>query len=161
MSSLPMEELLARVAELQIQALATVGVTCDAKDYFYHVQEEFPYWTNRLGAAEYSSESEDLDTDTYNVIMRLVIAHLTSGYKGENEKNLITWIPVVKTYFNSREQLVTETTYPTAMDGLFWARVTSNTGFRIFESTGLSAMQIGTEFVLTALFDETIEPAYT
>lgn len=155
-------ELLQRVAALEIEALAalTTPVTADAKPYFIHTQESFPYFTNRIGGDDIGSDSHDFDRDEITVVMRLVIGHTTEGYVGEPETNLYTYIPKVKEYFNERE-LLQSAAYPVAMISLLDARITGHNGFRIFQNTGLSANQVGTEFTLTCNFDESIDQAYT
>ena len=159
--SSPVAEVLARVVEIQIEVMGDLGETCDAKAYFNHTQEGFPYWTNRMGPVVTESEIEDFEEDTYIFIMRLVIGHLTEGYEGEVEANLATWIPTIITYFNEREWLNTETTYTAATRYLELARVTSCTGLRYFQSSGIGATQIGTEFTLTCKFTEDLTQAYT
>lgn len=152
--------LLARCVAIQKEALASISVTADAKPYFLHTQESFPYFTNRIGGDEIGSDSHDFDRDTITVIMRLVIGHATEGYVGEPETNLYTWIPVIKEYFNERE-LLQSATFTTAMTSLIESRITGHNGFRVFQNAGISANQVGTEFTLTCEFDESIDQAYT
>lgn len=161
MTVLDYNNLLNRVTALQIEALSSLSpsVTADAKPYFLHTQEAFPYFTNRIGADDIDYDSEDFDRDTLQVLMRLVVGHITEGYVGEPESKLYTWIPTLKTYFNSRE-LLQSAAYLTAMPGLIRARVTSHMGFRVFQNAGISAQQVGTELTLLCEFDETINQAY-
>jgi len=159
--SSPITEVKARLVEIQIEVMTSLGEDCDAKAYFNHTQEDFPYWTNRIGPITTESEIEDFEDDTYTFIMRLVIGHLTEGYDGEVEVNLDTWIPVIIKYFNEREWLNTETTYPDATQFLMLARITSCTGLRYFLSSGIADTQVGTEFTLTCEFTEDLTQAYT
>ena len=159
--SSPIAEVKPRLVEIQIEVMASLAVTCDAKPYFNHTQEAFPYWTNRTGPVVTESDIEDFEEDTYSFIMRLVIGHLTEGYDGEVEVNLDTWIPVIIKYFNEREWLNTETTYPVATRYLELARITSCTGLRYFQSGGTGTTQVGTEFTLTCKFTEDLTQAYT
>lgn len=159
--ALPIDTLLLRVAAIQIEAMASISVTAGAVGYFYYTQEDFPYFTNRLGPMESGYDSEDFDRDTYTVIMRLIVGHLTQNYEGRNEALLSLWIPTIKTYFNSREWLQTSSgSYIAELNSLIRARVTSCTGYRIFLNSGLPATQVGCEFTLTCEFDETIDLAY-
>lgn len=157
-SDVNITELLARVVLLQKESLTALStpVTSDAVSYFFYTQESFPYWTNRPGAVTFDDNSEEFDADTYTVIMRLVIGHMTSGYRGENEADLYAWIPEIKNYFNSRDSLECATTYTGRMDGLLFAKVTACTGFRAFSQAGFEATQLGTEFTLTCQFTDTI-----
>lgn len=161
MTALDYNNLLNRVAALQKEALLslTPAVTADAVPYFIHTQETFPYFTNRIGGDDIQYDSEEFDRDTLVVTMRLVVGHITSGYVGEPESNLYTYIPALKTYFNEREMLQSAA-YTTAMTGLIRARVTAHLGFRVFQNAGISAQQVGTEFTLTCEFDESIDQAY-
>ncbi len=157
------QELLLRARDLEIEALAALSPskTAAAKEYFFHTQASFPYFTNRIGGVDVGADSEELDIYTYQVIIRLVIGHLTSGYKGEPEGRLQLYIPQVINYFNSRQWLQTTSgSYDTAMLSLMEARCTSSTGFRIFTDAGISAQQVGTEFVLTCIFEEQIIQAF-
>lgn len=151
---------LTRIVAMQKEIMSDLGVTADAVPYFYHVQESFPYWTNRVGDIQIADDgSEDFDRDTYTFIMRLVIGHVTEGYRGEVEARLYDYIPEVKYFFNAREGLQSDAD-TTWLNSLIRARVSSCTGFRIFQDAGISANQVGTEFTLTCLFDETIVQAY-
>ena len=150
-------ELLQRVTAMQIEALASIGVIADAKPYFYHTQESFPYFTNRIADNSIGDDgSADIDLNNPVVIMRLVIAHLTSGYKGEPETRVYEYGPIVKTWFNDRQWL-TSAAYPTRMDNLQLERVVNNGGLRAFENTGISAIQVGREIQLACIFYENID----
>lgn len=155
--------LLARVVLLEKAALAALATpkTADAVPYFFHTQETFPYFTNRVSGIVVEGDSEDFDVDTYQVTMRLVVGHVTEGYIGEPESNLYTYIPQIQTYFNERDGLVDGTTYTSHMDELHWARVTACSGLRVFQNAGISAQQVGAEFTLTCRFEEQIIPAYS
>jgi hypothetical protein len=157
------QELLLRVAALEIEALAALStpVTTGAKEYFFHTQEIMPYFTNRVGSVDVGADSEDIDLYTYQVIMRLVVEHITADFVGVNESDLYSYIPQVVNFFNSRQWLQTTSgSYDDAMIALMEARITSCTGFRIFTDAGISAQQVGTEFVLTCLFEEEITQAF-
>ena len=157
------QELLLRVRDLEIEALAalTSPVTCDAVEYFYHVQEDFPYWTNRISGIAVTGDSEEFDFDTYEVTMRLIVGHITEGYVGDPESTLYLYIPHVKLFFNEREHLQTTSgDYDTAMIGLWNARIGNSPGLRIFTDAGISAQQVGTEFVLTCEFEEEITQVF-
>lgn len=127
--------------------------------YFWHTEETFPYLTCRTGADTVEWDSEDFDRDTYTLILRLVVGHLTADYKGQNEANLDTWIPGLKTYINERE-LLQSVSYPDPVDGLIRARVVSINGFAAFQNSGLAVTQVGTEIIVETLWDETISQAY-
>ena len=155
-----MADLLLRAAALEKEGLATLSVTCDAKAYFIHQQESFPYWTNRIADIAVEFDSENIDTYTVDITARLIIGHRTEGYKGQPETQLYTYIPTMIGYFNARE-LLQSAAYPTEPLDLIQARVTAVSGLRIFETSGLSALQVGTEFTITCTVPVYLDQVYT
>lgn len=157
-----LNELLARVVLLQKEAMASIGVTADAVPRFNHVQESFPYFTNRIADIPISDNgSHDEDVNSPIIAMRLVVSHLTEGYRGEPEARLYTWLPAIKTYFNQRMWLQTASgIYTARMENLQSARVINNGGLRVFENAGIAAQQVGAEIQLQCIFDEFIEQEY-
>lgn len=156
-------ELLARVAALEIEAMASIGVNADAKPYALHTQEAFPYFTNRISSnviGDDGSEVEDFNRPL--VVVRLVIGHVTEGYKGQPESKLYEWGPVIKTYIQQRTNWLKTATapYTTRMDNLQSARIIDSGGFRIFDNSGIGVSQVGREFQLQCIFDEFIEQVY-
>lgn len=164
MTALDIPGLMLRVVALEVEAMATVlsaEQTCGAVPYFIYSQDTFPYFTNRDGAGTSTSdESEEFDLDTYTVIMRLIIGHVTEGYIGDLETTLHTYIPTVKTYFNSRVSLQS-VAYPEALVGIRYARIINWTGLRVWQTAGIQSLQMGTEFTLHCELDEQIVQVYT
>lgn len=153
-------ELLARMVALEIEALASIGVPADAKPYFFHTQEAFPYFTNRIAANGVTDDgSEVFDINNPLIIMRLVVGHVTEGYKGEPESNLYEWGPVVKTYIQSCQWLQSAA-YPDRMNRLFIGHVSDNGGFRVFENSGIGVQQVGRELQYQCSISEVIEQVY-
>lgn len=159
--AIDLDAALDRITENEIAALAALSTpeTADAKPYFYHWQESFPYFTNRVGPITMADLGEEFDNPTYGVIMRLVIAHLTADYHGQNEDKLKLWIPQVITYFHAHPRLQTDT-YKIGLSQIEEARITNCTGFRIFQNAGISELQIGCEFTLQISFYEQIDLTY-
>lgn len=164
--SVPIQEALARIAQMYKDCLGELGVTAYAVPYFNHFQETFPYITLRVSGATYSDDgSEDFDVDSYTITARLVMGHITENYDGITESNLYTWIPALKTYFHEREGLQHETN-STTYDETDWlnqlvrARMTDTTGYRVFQNAGISTLQVGSEFSHACQFNETITPEY-
>lgn len=156
-------ELLNRLATLEKEAMATLGVKADAKPYFFHTQEDFPYFTHRLASSLIGSDgSEDLDLNQPVVIIRLVVAHVTEGYRGQPEGKLYEWGPVIKTYIQQRTNWLQAATgpYATKMDGLQSARIIDSGGLRVFDNSGIGVNQVGREFQVQCVFDELIEQVY-
>jgi len=160
--ALDFAELMDRIVVNEKAALTalTTPVTADAVPYFFHVQESWPYFTNRLGPYTVGDDSEDVDTITIDILMRLVIAHLSSGYKGENDDKLALYAAQVIEYFNEREWLQSAT-YPAALRYLVRARIRAGTGYTVFVNSGVGGVtQIGTEFTLRCELMHDIEQVY-
>lgn len=160
MSDINLNELLNRAGAVAVAALASVE-ELETKPYFYHFQDSFPYMTWRVGPDEIDDEGEEYDVDSYLIIGRLVVAHLMEGYTGEGEERLYTYIPLLKTAFNSNAWLQTPGTYASAMTHLIEARLGRHTGYKIFTDSGVKSIQIGCEFPITCRFEQLIEYQYT
>lgn len=155
-----LNELLERLVAIEVEALASIGVTADAKPYFYHIQGAFPYFTNRVVDIPISDDgSQDEDVNSPVIVARLVLAHATEGYKGEPEDRLYEWLPVIKTYINQRMWLQSAA-FPNRMDNLQSARVVNNGGLRVFQNEGINATQIGAEIQIACILDEYIQQIY-
>lgn len=155
-----LNELLTRVGEIEVAALAAIPITpitADSKPYFIYTQEGFPYITHRVGGIEIEYDSEDFDRYIVTVISRLVIGHATANYVGINESDLYRCIPAIIHAINDNEGLVSAS-YPSHMTNLIEAtenRMKSCAGFRVFLDGGLKDVkQVGTEFTATYLFDD-------
>lgn len=156
-------ELLNRMVALELEAMASINVHADAKPYFFHWQDSFPYFTNRIATSPRNNDgSEDLDFNNPLVIVRLVVAHVTEGFKGEPEEKLYEWGPIVASYIERRSNWLQTSTppYTTRMDNLRESRVTDNGGFRMFQDSGIGAAQVGREIQVQCIFDEHIEQIY-
>ena len=161
MTVINLDSAIDRMVALEIEALAALSptVVCDALPYFFHTQEAFPYWTNRIGPLQIEDQGEDYDRPIYNIISRLVIGHLTDDYDGQNEDKLKIWIPQIVTYFHQHPRLQTAT-LNTGLSQIVEARITSATGLRVLQSAGISTLQIGCEFTHRLEFLELIDLTY-
>jgi hypothetical protein len=139
-----------RIVAMQKEALNTLtGGKVDAVTYWPYQQNDYPYFINRLGALSLDNEyGEDIDGYIHVVLMRLVVGHITEGYKGETPANMYDYIPAVQAFFRNNPML-TSTANPTAPDYLFYeARIISHTGFVVFSQGGIGQLQVGCEFTL-------------
>jgi hypothetical protein len=156
-----LQSALERLCAIEKEALAdlTPTVAADAVPCMIHTQEAFPYFTHRSGALVIESDSHDLDDYEVEIIVRLVVGHLTDGYRGQPESTLYTYLPVVIEAINARELLQSDT-YPAALDGLVGARVISARGLAIFETAGVQARQVGTEITVVCTFADDLTQLY-
>jgi hypothetical protein len=157
-----MNEVINRLVAIEIEAMATMGVTrVDAKPYFHYTGESFPYFTHRIAdtpVSDNGSEVEDLNSPT--VVIRLVIGHVTEGYRGEIEVKLYEWLPVLKSYIQARSNWLQSVAYPAPMEDLQQSRVINGGGLRIFQNEGINSTQIGAEIPVACTFLESIDYAY-
>ncbi len=160
MATINLNETLDRIVLIEKEALAALipTVTAKAVPRFFHTEESFPYWTNRIASSVFGDAGEELDEDNYTLVARLVIAHITSGYKGQPENSLYIYVPQFKTYLHAREGLQTDQSSDPDLrdeqDFLIRARIVSTTGLRVFENAGIQALQVGTEFNILCEFEE-------
>ncbi len=155
-----------RIVAIEKEAMAALipAVTADAVSYYWHTQERFPYFTNRVGSITLESGlggdedyGEEEEVALYDIIIRLVVMHVSGGVKGEYEDKLSTYIPHLITYFNARE-LLQSASYLTPPANLIRARIVASTGLAFFDELGYK--QMSAEFTLRLEFTEDIEQAY-
>lgn len=156
-----LQGVLDRLAAIEKAALAalTPAVSADAVAYMIHQQEAFPYFTNRIGPLAVESDSHDLDGIEVEAVVRLVVGHLTDGYRGQPESRLYAYLPAVIGTINARE-LLQSASYPTALTDLVQARVTASSGLRIFETAGIQARQVGAEITVVCTFTDDLTQDY-
>lgn len=148
------------VEEEGLLAASTPPTTVEARPYFWYTGERFPYFTNRIATGTMDQNSEDVDVITQDIIARLVIGHLTSGYKGERDAELNIWLPHMLEYFSEREWLQSST-YPAKLANFTRVRLVSWTGYTVFANSGTELpAQVGTEFTLRCEFDHEILQVY-
>lgn len=148
------QALLQRVSDLQKAALGF-----DSVPFLFHVQGTYPFWTNRVDRISVDGDSEDFELYGYDIIMRLVIAHITEGVEGERESDLYSYIPAVIEYFNSRALLLDDT-FTTELLGLVRASIVDCRGFAIFAQAGINTQLIGTEFTLRCQYEIEVMQVY-
>lgn len=150
MSSSYMGNAMLRIAAMEEEALSG----SDAAPFWPYSQESFPYWTNRPAARSTDDWSEDIQVYRRQVLARLVIGHLESGYKGENADKLIDWMADIETYWREHPMLTTDAgSYTSEPDYLFEEmRNLTDTGLVVFQNSGLMSTQIGVEYTLDIPF---------
>jgi hypothetical protein len=160
-----------RIAALYVEALAELGVQADAKPYFWHWQESFPFITLQLGeqlidggslSADDATMGEEIDVYDISVTAYLYAASIDSNLRGENDQALLTWIPHLIEHFNSRELLQSEA-FPDAPDDLLMSRIVACSGVGILPgaSAGQGTSVLGATFTHALRPIINIEQAYT
>jgi hypothetical protein len=147
-------DILNRLAEMEKEALFTAtNGRVDAVPYFPYQQTGFPYFYNRLASASYAQAQTGMDilSQVRQFNVRLVVAHLTEGYKGEAQAYVDEYLPMVIEHFcDPRYSMLQSTRYPTEMmylrDEL---RIVSDTGLLVFSNSGVeNTLQLGVEIVV-------------
>lgn len=136
-----LDDLIKRVVAMEEEALGL-----RALDVLADKLDQTPYMTNGLGPFTYESGSSD--SGVYNVRMRLIIGHVTEGYKGQSERVLRKYIPLLQAFFRVRPGLTSQKfpDTPPYMSAV-GAFLTGGVGTGYFQEPNLP-MQVGTEFSL-------------
>lgn len=137
--------------------------TVDAVPMFFHAQEAFPYFTHRVVGLpiDHSDGNENEQSPQPRLVIRGVMGHITGAYKGENESNIYTWIPLLTRAFANRKWFQSAA-HPTAPDLLMYSEVVDGGGFRAFDNTGFaSVIQVGFEIAIACTFTEYVDQVYT
>lgn len=154
-----LRDAMTRIAAMEIQALADLSpsVTAEAKPFFPWEQDAFPYLANWWQGPDKEDSLDDIDTDLsedvvaewHTIVARLVGAHMTAGYTGENQDNLYDWHEAITEYFRTHPFLTSDA-HPTELDyiGPTGIQIAASTGIRTFANTGTATQQIGTEITL-------------
>lgn len=126
---------------------AVPGAVAEAR--FPFAPDTFPYFSVRLvGISPEDSRGQDVMGGVYDIRVRMVIAHIDSGYDGENSDNVYTWIDDVRLQF-ARNQQLTSTDYPTEADIIVYTSPARNVGpISGFQAGGVHSTQLGVEFSL-------------
>jgi hypothetical protein len=142
-----LQDVFVRVAQMQKEALAPVDV--DTYPFGYFEQGATPYFINRLGASSIDLYGgSDIFSSPTTIQMRLVIAHITEGYRGDNYERLRGYIEDVLQYFGTHPRL-NSAVYPTTPNYLLGdATIVSHTGEILFQNSGIGVLQVGVEFSL-------------
>lgn len=161
-----LDDALDRIVAMQKEAMASItGGKFDAVPYWPYFQNDFPYMTNRHGAmtVDYTKYAPDIEDNPETIAMRLVVAHITSGYKGEKPALALDYYIAIRNYFRTHSDLVTDgtiygdyTSYPDYLDPDTGAYIVSHTGLVVFANSGLPDMQLGYEFALSIPYMQSV-----
>lgn len=163
MCMVDLTDILNRICALEQEGMlaASPSVGCKAVPRFIYTQEDFPYWTNRVAQMTADDDSQDFRVYEYDITARLVIGHVTQGYRGQNDALLQAWLPHMIQWFDERE-LLQSTTYADAPETpLLRATVVGMLGFREFMNNSIGqTIQVGAEITIRCRFEEAITQAY-
>lgn len=139
-----------RVVEMEKESVASIVSTeVDAVPYFPYEQEAFPYWTNRITGMTPSYLAEDAVEFNFRIVGRIVLGHLTEGYKGEPIVKAQDYISAVLDYFKGRSGMKS-VAHPTSMQYLAqYFLIVDMVGPNAFRNDGIGSTQVGIDFVFT------------
>jgi len=161
-------DMLARLVAMEAEALdATVaaliggGVTgIDAIPHLFYEQSQLPYIVHRVGPSAPENITEDISIRTYDVFIRVVIAHMTENYEGDNEEMLDEIMPILEEYLLKHPMLTTDAgVYTTEPTWLFpeAIEIGDTTGVIPFEIGGIGSVHIGEELSISVPVMRTLE----
>lgn len=161
-------ELKQRLCAIEQEALAGLGVTCDAYPRWLAKGATPPYWINRISAVRalegVDDYGEELSLYQYSVTARLVVAHVTADYDGETSEAIDLFLPEVIETLDARELLQSEQTdvgdFSAPMRYLIRAHFVSGVGYNVFPTSIAGTAQVGAEFQFDAEFTKLLIQAY-
>ena len=156
MPTVNVPNLIYRIQQIAADAVEEVTTTCAIAN-FLDTSPHLPCVTVRLDNVDYSDysetrASEEVRSDVYTFIVRVVVAPRTADYDGRGETRLYQIMNAVRERFSANEWL-TPTDADDPPDNLRHALLTSSTGLRLFAQTGTDAELVGVEFTLACTFD--------
>lgn len=149
MANYDLGALMDRLVEMEKESITSLADGVDAVSYFPYEQESFPYWTNRIRGMVPGYLAQDTAHYPFQIAARLVIGHLTEGYKGEVQTKAYDYIPAVTSYFKDRPGM-NSNAHLTQMDDIFMDfELVDIVGPIAFQNSGIGVLQVGVEFIFT------------
>jgi len=149
-----LRDLMARIQDMQVQALADQGITVGAvlqPDYL----NTPPYFASRLTAMNQGFNSDEISDRVVTVEMLLVMDHMTAGWKADNAIILAMYdyITYIEDFFAQYNQLTSDN-FPAPLQYLhpIGATLTSDGGVSSFQYAGVPHQQLGARFTLSVPF---------
>lgn len=145
MANYDLGALMDRLLEMEKEAVdESSGVA-----YFPYEQESFPYWTNRIVGMTPDYVAQDIAHYPFRIAARLVLGHLTEGYKGELILSAYDHIAAVTAYFKDRPGM-NSNAHTTQMEDIFTDfELVDVIGPAAFRNDGIGNTQVGIEFIFT------------
>lgn len=162
-------DLIARSCAIEREAFATLtnpltgaAYNIDAFPRYFATGEAFPYTTHRVSALPIGHEdgNQDEEFPAPRLTIRIVVGHLTTGYAGEPDERVHTYIPALVDYLAKRRWFQSAA-YPTPLNELIYSEVVDAGGFMVFDNRGFAGVsQVGFEIQIVCTFTESIIQAY-
>src|SRR3972149_10038596 len=133
MASFDLKTAMTRLAAMEKESISAITTSVDAVTIFPWEQGGLPYWTNRLTTVPPVWLAGDFASYAFSITGRLVVAHITEGYRGEGIEKVYDYIPEILDFFDNRPFL-TSTAYPTELDD-----VAPDNGLEIVDIVGPNA----------------------
>lgn len=163
--AIDVNELLLRICAIEVEALNALPtpIPSNAVPMWAWQQEKLPYWRNRVGNFRLDigagDDGQEVDTYVYTVESALVYAHISQGYNGEVDEDILRIIPQVIQYFDSREVLQCRS-FPEGMAFLRYAFFQAGQGYVPLGKSAAGGDLVGPTFTWTCVFDKFIFQAY-
>lgn len=158
LSRVDMGNLKDRLCSLQEEALLALAVPAQSHAFprWFVKATDFPYWINRSGMtasrrSAIASPGDEGEVYAYTFVGRLVWAHLTAGYIGENDEAIDLAVPQVIEYIDRREKMQSAA-FPEPVPWLDDFGFTDGTGYAVFPPSPAGTQQVGAEFIWRAEF---------
>jgi hypothetical protein len=162
-------DLITRACAIEREGFATLtnpltnaAYNIDAFPRYFATGEAFPYTTHRVTGlpVDHEDNNEYEQFPLPRLVIRVVIAHLATGYAGEPDERIYTYIPMLTGYFGKRKWFQS-VALPTRPDYLMYSEVVDAGGFMVFDNRGFAGVsQVGFELVIACRFTEYIEQVY-
>lgn len=142
--------------------LTNAPYSVDAFDRYFATSEAFPYLTHRITGLpiDHSDNSENEQFPLPRLWIRVVVGHLTTGYAGEPDNRIYTYIPALTSYYANRRWFQSAA-YPTRPDYLDRSELVDAGGFMVFPNQGFAGVsQVGFELQIQCVFTEFVQQVY-
>jgi len=143
-SELDFQDLLDRAVTIPVEAVGGAG-----KPYWFHSQEDFPYFLARIDNLGWDlEESAEMDVYEFDIVVRHISGNRTAGIPGEAEGKFYEQLPAILAAFLSSD-LLQSTTYPTAPDWLESIELQPGVRMTVIDASAIGGgLQIGTDYTL-------------
>lgn len=163
--AIDVNELLLRICAIEVEALNALPtpIPSNAVPRRFWQQERLRYWRNWVSSVRLDigvgDDGQEVDTYVYAVDANLIFAHVSEGYNGEVDEDILRIIPQVIQYFDEREVLQSNS-FPEGMAFLRYAYFQSGQGYAYLGKSAAGGDLVGPTFQFICVFDKPIAQAY-